>query len=259
MTAPFETAPGGAAAYSSVGPASASAGVPALAPGWYDRWSADYDGQRRQLIPAFDAFYGTAVEVVTSTLRGPVRVLDLGAGTGLLAGAVANALPEAELVLLDEAPGMLEQARQRLAGLGDRASYVVASMQDPWPAGGYDAIVSSLAIHHLNDAGKRTLFGRAHDALRPGGVFVNAEQIAGPTRALDALNVARWGSQIAALGVTPAQRADAAARMVLDRPASVEDQVAWLREAGFAEADCVFKHWRFAVYAGWRDALAVAT
>ncbi|WP_320673220.1 class I SAM-dependent methyltransferase [Patulibacter defluvii] len=229
----------------------------APAAGWYDRWSTGYDAQRRQLIPPFDAFYGTAVEVATLGRRGPVRVLDLGAGTGLLAAAVADALPEAELVLLDEAPGMLDQARERLAGLGARARFVVASMEDEWPAGNYDVIVSSLAIHHLDDAGKRALFARAHARLRPSGVFVNAEQVAGPTAATDALNVARWGAQIAAAGITPAQRADADARMALDRPASVEDQVRWLREAGFAEADCVFKQWRFAVYAGWRDAVAL--
>lgn len=149
---------------------------------------------------------------------------------------------------------MLDQARERLVALGDRVRFVVASMQDPWPGGDYDAIVSSLAIHHLDDAEKRALFARARACLRPGGVFVNAEQVAGATPALDALNVERWAHQIAALGVTAEQRAQADARMALDRPASVEDQVAWLREAGFAEADCVYKHWRFAVYAGWRDA-----
>jgi tRNA (cmo5U34)-methyltransferase len=238
----------------------AAAASPSVAtPGWYDRWSSDYDAQRRQLIPPFDAFYGTAVEVAAAG-RGDgrgTRVLDLGAGTGLLAAAVADALPRAELVLLDEAPGMLDQARVRLAALGDRVAFVRASMEDPWPAGGYDLVVSSLAIHHLDHAGKRTLFARVRQALRPGGTFVNAEQIAGPTPATDALNVARWSRQIAAAGITADQRAQADARMALDRPAPVEDQVRWLREAGFAEADCVFKQWRFAVYAGWRDATAM--
>lgn len=239
-------------------PADGAAAAPApAAPGWYDRWSSGYDAQRRQLIPAFDGFYGAAVEAAAAGRSGRVRVLDLGAGTGLLSAAVADALPQADLVLLDEAPGMLAQARERLAGLGDRVTCVEASMQDAWPDGGYDVIVSSLAIHHLDDAGKAELARRAFAALRPGGVFVNAEQIAGATPATDRVNVERWYRQIAALGITPEQRVEADARMALDRPASVEAQLGWLRDAGFAAADCVFKHWRFAVLVGWRDDAAL--
>jgi tRNA (cmo5U34)-methyltransferase len=39
-------------------------------------------------------------------------VLDLGAGTGMLAARVAAACPDAELVLLDGAAAMLGQARE---------------------------------------------------------------------------------------------------------------------------------------------------
>lgn len=39
-----------------------------------------------------------------------------------------------------------------------------------------------------------------------------------------------------------------------DRCADLESQPRWLREAGFASADCVFKSWRFAVIAGFKGA-----
>jgi methylase of polypeptide subunit release factors len=55
----------------------------------------DYDAPRRRLIPVFDAFYGAAVDALCLT-HGPVRrVLDLGAGTGLLSAAVLKACPAA--------------------------------------------------------------------------------------------------------------------------------------------------------------------
>jgi SAM-dependent methyltransferase len=62
---------------------------------------------------------------------------------------------------------------------------VLADLADPLPAGRYDAVVTALAVHHLDDAGKRSLYRRVADALAPGGVFVNAEQVAGPTPELD--------------------------------------------------------------------------
>ena len=124
-----------------------------------------YDAERRRLLPCFDAFYTAAIDALGLCERPLRRVLDLGAGTGMLAGAVAREHPAAELTLLDGAAAMLEQARARI---GDSARYVVADLADPLPAGPWDAIVSALAIHHLDDPAKRDLFARVRAALAAG-------------------------------------------------------------------------------------------
>jgi tRNA (cmo5U34)-methyltransferase len=216
----------------------------------FDAEAGDYDAARRRLVPPFEAFYGGAVAALELAGRPLRRVLDLGAGTGILARRVAAAHPEAELTLLDGAPAMLEEAA---AALGDRARYVTADLADPLPPGPWDAAVSALAVHHLDDAGKRALFARLHDALGSGGVFVNAEQVLGPTPRLDDLYRRRHREQAAALGTTDDEWGAAERRMEHDRCATVEDQLAWLREAGFADADCLFKHDRFAVLVARRD------
>jgi tRNA (cmo5U34)-methyltransferase len=215
------------------------------APQVFERHAADYDAQRRRLIPPFDAFYGTAVAALGLAAPPIRRVLDLGAGTGMLAAQVAAAHPEAEVTLLDGSPAMLEQAR---AGLGARAAgYVTADLTDPLPAGPWTAVVSALAIHHIDDAAKRALLRRVHAELAPGGVFVNAEQVAGPTAFFDE-RYRTWHETSARAAGSTAEEWDAAVeRMRLDRWASVEHQLAWLREAGFADADCLFKDHRFAV------------
>lgn len=215
----------------------------------FDAHAGGYDALRRRLVPGFDAFYGAAVGAL-SLADGPLRrVLDIGAGTGVLSMRVAAAHPEAELVLLDGAPAMLERAK---AALGDRASTHVADFRDPLPAGPFDAVVSALAIHHLDDEGKRDLFGRVHAALTPGGVFVNAEHVAGPTPWLEARYQAWHRDASAALGTTPEEWAAAQERMSHDRLAPVEPQLAWLREAGFSDVDCIFKDHGFAVMVGRR-------
>jgi tRNA (cmo5U34)-methyltransferase len=210
----------------------------------FDRHARDYDAPRRRLIPPFDAFYGAAVSALDVIGASPKRVLDLGAGTGLLAERVADAHRSTDVVLLDAAPEMLEQARRRL---GDRVSYVEGDLTAPLPEGRWCAMVSALAIHHLDDDAKRDLFARVHDALSPGGVFVNAEQVAGPTAHLDE-HYARWHERESkARGATQEEWDGALERMRHDRCASVESQLGWLREAGFADADCLFKDHRFAV------------
>jgi tRNA (cmo5U34)-methyltransferase len=218
----------------------------------FDRQAAEYEAPRRRLIPPFDAFYGTAVQAALGlTARPPRRVLDLGAGTGILAARIAAAHPTGleRLVLLDAAPAMLERAE---AILGESAEYVVGDLTDPLPAGPWCAVVSALAIHHLEHPAQRELLGRIHAALAPGGVFVNAEQVAGATPGFDALNRAWHRQQSAARGASEAEWAAAEERMAFDRCAGVEDHLEWLRAAGFAEADCLFKDHGFAVIAARR-------
>jgi tRNA (cmo5U34)-methyltransferase len=210
-----------------------------------------YTAPRRRLVPGYDQFYGTVVEVLSLNAQPPRRVLDLGAGTGLLSAAVLAAFPDVSIDLLDASEPMLTEAAHRL---GDAVGAVhVADMAEPLPQGPFDAIVSALAIHHLADTDKQRLFSRVHAALVPGGVFVNAEQVAGPTDELTAIYAAVWERECRALGASDEELDDARERMRHDRCADVESQLTWMREAGFSAADCVYKSWRFAVLAGIKE------
>jgi tRNA (cmo5U34)-methyltransferase len=216
--------------------------------------AAEYDSQRRRLVPCFDLFYGTAVELLG--LRGGAvrRVLDLGAGTGLLSAAVLARHPNVELVLLDGAGEMLERAQERLPA--GSITTVVADLRAALPRGPFDAVVSALAIHHLEDPDKRDLFARVHDLLAPGGVFVNAEQVLAPTSWLQERERGMWREACRAAGAPEAEIADAEARMEHDRCATVPSQLEWMGTAGFQDCDCFFKHLHFAVLAGWRACAA---
>ncbi|HEX3519853.1 MAG TPA: methyltransferase domain-containing protein, partial [Solirubrobacteraceae bacterium] len=107
--------------------------------------AAHYDAQRRRLVPSFELFYGTAVDMLA--LRGGEirRVLDLGAGTGLMSQAVIERYPGVELVLLDGADEMLSHARERLPP--ESITTITRDMRAELPAGPFDAVVSGLAIH----------------------------------------------------------------------------------------------------------------
>jgi len=220
-----------------------------------------YDAVRRNLVPCFDAFYGSALDAIgdwagarSSTT---LDVLDLGAGTGLFSAMVMGRLREARLHLqarlhlIDVSDAMLAQARQRFAGSADSnvsfevCDYSQASLGGPW-----DLVISALSIHHLDDGAKRSLFARIFESLRPAGLFVNAEQVLGPTPAAEARYRRLWDEQVLASGVDRVEYERAVERMRHDRCATLGDQLEWMRAAGFTEVDCVFKQWRFAVYFG---------
>lgn len=211
----------------------------------------EYHAQRRRIVPCFEEFYGTAVGLLE--LRGgPIeRVLDLGAGTGLMSEAVLSRHAAAEMVLVDGAAEMLAQAPARLGG---SVRTIVADMRDPLPEGPFDAVVSALAIHHLEHPDKQDLYRRIHAALRPGGVFVNAEHVAGPTPWLERTYRRLWREGCLAAGAEEKEILDAEGRMAMDRSTDIATQLGWMGEAGLEDCDCFFKQYHFAVLAGWRAA-----
>jgi len=157
-------------------------------------------------VPDYPRLQDEVAAATTADARRARHVLDLGAGTGETSRRVLAAHPGATLVALDENPGMLDRARPYLPG----AQFVVGRLEQPLPAGPFDLVISALAIHHLDAAGKADLFARICAVLAPGGRFVLGDLVVPPDPA-DA--------------VTPANGEH-------DRPSPLTDQLTWLRHAG---------------------------
>lgn len=104
------------------------------------------------------------------------HIIDLGAGTGTGALALARQLPDAEVVAVDVSEPMLEHLRHkaRALGLADRIRTVQADLDQPWPdLGPADLVWASASLHHMADPGRALT--QALATLRPGGVLVATE------------------------------------------------------------------------------------
>ena len=209
-----------------------------------------YDRARRKLVPCFDDFYRTALELIPFKPDDRFEVLDLGAGTGILSGMIAEAFPKSHLTLFDVTPEMLMIARARLKPLGKRVRFVTADFAAAAQSKSYDAVVSALAIHHLPDSGKRHLFGDVFKYLTPGGAFINADQVAGDGAASDRRSREIWMTRARELKIAERDLEAALERMKQDLPATVGQQLVWMREAGFIEVACSYRNLIFAVLSG---------
>jgi SAM-dependent methyltransferase len=107
----------------------------------------------------------------------PRRILDLGAGTGNGALALARRFEEAEVIAVDLSAPLLERLRDkaRRLGVADRIRTVPADLDAAWPAvgGAVDLAWASNSLHHLADPDR--VLAEVFGAIRPGGLLAVAE------------------------------------------------------------------------------------
>jgi tRNA (cmo5U34)-methyltransferase len=173
-------------------------------------------------VPSYDELQAAAVAACAG---GEVAsILELGTGTGETARRLLAAHPEARLTGIDASDGMLSVARDALADF--RVELSVGRLEDPLPGGPFDLVVSVVAVHPPDAAGKAGLFRRVATVLAPGGCFVLGDVIV-PEDPADV--------------VTPIDG-------VYDQPSRIEEQLSWLAAAGF-DATVRWRHRDLAVLA----------
>jgi L-threonylcarbamoyladenylate synthase len=184
-----------------------------------EEWGFDpatYAETVRADIPGYDEFQERVARAAADAVD-VGQVLELGTGTGETARRLIADLDRARLVCLDESAEMLAEARKILPS--DRVRFVESRLQDPLPAGPFDLVVSSLAIHHLDADEKPDLFARIRVSLAAGGRFVLADVIVPDDPA---------GAKI------PLTQG-------YDKPSPLDEQLRWLSAAGFDRVDVVWE------------------
>lgn len=157
------------------------------------------------------------------------RILDLGSGDGHMIAVLREYWPDAAAIGLDLSPALVDAAQQRFVD-AEEVRVESHDLMRPLPStlGQFDVVISALAIHHLPDERKRDLFSEVFELLQPNGVFYDLDVVAAPTAELHTLSQAAFGF-------------DGRQQDPSDQPARLEDQLDWLREAGFDNVDCFWK------------------
>lgn len=208
------------------------------------------------------------IEIICSLVPGgeaPFDVLELGCGEGLLARALLERHPQCSVRGLDGSATMLKRARQALASFGERFNaepFDLAARDWRAPAQKYRAIVSSLAIHHLNHQEKQVLYGDLYAMLATGGALVIADVIQTASPLGNELAANAWDEAVRqralASDAGPAvfQRfKDEGWNMFryldeVDKPSRLFDQLKWLEAAGFKAVDVYWMKAGHAIFGG---------
>ena len=210
----------------------------------FDKAAESYDKNRTKIIPLMEIFYNTAVEL-TNKFENP-RILDLGAGTGLLTQLLYEKHPESEFTLFDLSEEMLNVAKERFSDLIN-FQYILGDYLATDFNGKYDIIISSLSIHHLTSKEKQTLYKKIYEHLNPKGVFINADKVLGNTDKTEEMYISRENEFLENQDITPEERNIVYERRKLDIPSTLEDNLKWFKDIGFINCDVFFKYYHYLV------------
>lgn len=130
---------------------------------------------------------------------------------------------------------------------------IIAGKFDEEP---FDAIVSSLAIHHLTGEEKASLFRALVPKLRPGGPFLNADVVLPDHQTYLEWYYSLWKEWLleseAISGATQSFTAipERARKNPENHFDSLSSQMRALQAAGFGDVECHYRYGMFAVYSG---------
>ncbi len=214
----------------------------------FEREAAVFDKNFTRFAPHYREAISALVSALPFSRRDVIRVADLGCGTGNIAQAILEKFPFARLTCVDLSAKMISMSRAKLKAYKN-VEFHVCDLRD-FKFGRYDAVVSSLVMHHLEGADKGAFYRKIYDSLKKGGVFYNTDITLGSNKHLQEVFIADWVKFLRQGCSASEVRRLLKNHTKEDRPASLMRELESLGAAGFKDIDVICKWYYFCVYGG---------
>ncbi|WP_373532256.1 class I SAM-dependent methyltransferase [Vampirovibrio sp.] len=221
---------------------------------FFDRVSEDYDQSIRKAIPPYREMLDALLGYCFLGVEKPLRILELGCGTGNLSVLLRALFPNARLTLVDLSPDMLKLAAVKLGAESEQLQLLQGGfMEVSFQPESFDLVISSMALHHLRDAEKPVLYERIFQWLKPGGLFRCADEVLGVPESVHLENMRRWEIWARQNGATEADIqlwSDHAEQY--DHYAPLQAHFQWLTTSGFQDVEAYWRNLMWTVFGASR-------
>jgi tRNA (cmo5U34)-methyltransferase len=212
-----------------------------------------YDTQIVRAVPPYHDMIGSLISSIYLPTHTPLRVLELGCGTGNLSLSMASRFTQMSLTAVDLSQPMLDACAAKLA---DKVTTYTAIQSDfmamDFEPDSFDVVVSSLALHHLSSGDKQALYGRIARWLGPGGLFRCADLCLGvPRNFVMADYWQRWQTWASHNGASVGEIAAWLNHCeTMDHYDTILNHLTWLQDSGFTLVDCYWRTLFWTVFGG---------
>ncbi len=219
----------------------------------FEEEAEEFDKTILKLIPMYSEMIDSMISAIPFESPDKFKVLDLGCGTGNVTKAIKERFPMANISCIDIADNMIQMAKIKLEDYRD-IEYYTGDFSEFNFERTYDAVVSSLALHHIRtDEDKKKFYSRIFDILKPGGLFLNSDSVLGSNENLNNMYRKKWiDFMLQNVSETEINEKWLLTEKKEDFPAPLTSHLRWLVETGFESIDIVWKYYGYAVYCGTR-------
>lgn len=216
----------------------------------FEKEAAIFDKLFFKVAPHYEEMLQALVDALPFHKKDKLEIVDLGCGTGNLTQKLVSVYPNAHITCLDMAENMLRLAKAKLKQIPN-IDFWLGDIRDFDYRKKYDAILSSLVLHHIEGKDKPRFYRKLYHSLAGGGVFFNIDIFLSSSSYLQKLHMDKWKLFMKANGLPVRKINEMIARHHQeDRPVVFEDELFIMRKAGFKSVDVVLKYYNFAAYGG---------
>ena len=218
---------------------------------FFDLRATGYDVHIKDVVytdEEFEQFYQAISQPIAPTEQ-PLKILDLGCGTGLELAPLLQRVPNAQITGMDVSINMLRLLEEKYPAQQRQITLKAASyLDESLGSQEYDYIISAMSLHHLLPDTKQKLYQKIYLALKPGGQYIEGDTVT--RKDMENEFLAEYEGQIKQM--LPA----ANGHYHIDIPFSIDTQKELLLGAGFKQFKLI---WEKDYAAVWNAAVYVAT
>ena len=220
----------------------------------------------RRAIPLATEQIEIILRIIQVAIPQVNNFLDLGCGDGILGQAILSQYPNSQGVFLDFSETIIEAAKSKIDdNYQANLEFInqdyglpewINKIQQKVP---FDVVVSGFSIHHQPDIRKQEIYQEIYQLLKPGGLFLNLEHVASPSKLIEQLFDELFVDSLYAFHQSQDKNKsrEEINQQYYNRPdkkanilTPVETQCKWLRETGFIHVDCFMKLFEIALFGG---------
>ena len=207
----------------------------------------DYHERIQKVVPKYLEQQEYLLKLIDRDKNEALRVLDLGCGPATLSKVILDAFPNATAVGVDFTEEMGKFAAEMMKPFGERFSFDQQTIEGySYPKDSFDIVVAGLSIHHLTSEEKQEVFPKIHATLKEGGMFLMREIVKAATDEIHSNLCRLWAEHISNSGLDPEEVF--ASHKKNDLIETIEDQLNWMRAAGFSSADAPWRYINQAIF-----------